>query len=631
MQIKRFENHWWLNFDHKVSVEILTDGRDYRGLGRVKCDNSHLRSGRLPILPLIVTSDGYRVCRYSIKDVLQDEGEEKVSFLLKLHIINSHYTEQLDERGRAIFNVRQWPPEAVRDRGGALRVEIGACHTLVGSVEMRGFTYSYQFRSRKHPPYCIHDRASWEIGGRSTKNTLVQGKNVAEPYKRIVNKQDSFSTAMYQSGKPLTQFRPAATEIQPFSYQTKNDAILVTMPAGPDPFNFLVEKAESSDEIVCWRQFYKAGQSDGKTIQRTPPIRVMYGEAAMRCRAEELNRYSAVRRDLLREFAIKDAREDFEHGPAGEICVTERITLDDFEKGIQKLSNASCSQVVVSCPADGYMNKAGAPGWKAAIGRAQYQIEKILGKATTLAHRRGMQLAVLWTRGPYREEDGRISPEDCEDLSSFFKKLHTAYGIDRIYLCGDMRSLTMGSGTSEPFWHLLNKDLSRELCLLQPPAPAIMERSATRHHLIGNEFFYRNSSIRFPYDEMKKTGAAPCKMFFRGCANKLYYRTVYARRENKKYDLDRWWNGRFTCINTALKAVREHMEYPRLLPEDNGVLWSSGRDGGEIKILWTFNRFEWHAGENARVYDVMQTEKIPLEDGLFTVDPYSVYLIESAG
>ncbi|MFW6189960.1 MAG: hypothetical protein ACOC7T_05955 [Planctomycetota bacterium] len=654
MQVKESGQGHTVRFENGASVRILQQDEDFRGLGEVKLGRRKLRSGKLPIRPLIATPDGFTVSRLELKEM--EEQEDALILRLKPFMVRTGRMEWLCCDGYDRWNVGPWDGGERRDRGGIVRIVLRPVERSIGGLDYAGFSYSYKFRSRKYEIFRIHDRATWELGGRATGNSLWMAGPFAAPRMHAQNKQSEFTTSWCRRGTQLQQFLPLFSCLQGFGFQFDRDTVLVTAFEEPFHCRSLFEKRSGENFIVHWHQLC---ESLGGCLE-FPAQQVLCAPSRYEDEAERVNQYCAVREELHRRWGRRAAPAGPDGGAGLLQCDGAGARM--VRSGLDRLADEACRRVFVSgfTPADGDEPEPfDAP------------------RLTDYAHQRGMEVALPLAHccrlaAPLEEPETAEPPPPGLAAARGEVLLHRALREESAldYLLGKLRLLRHeiqvdgvfagslvaeigddftwipdGRGeTEEPppatyddgdadirSLHGLRQKLARGLrdigfkCTLRGvdglAAPA--EMPVPEEGPVG-EFLFRDYVLSFPHDGLGQRGIDPYPVYFRGCAHRVGFAVPCRAAEG---DLPDWWTDKFRDLNAAVQAVRQYMGRATALPEDRGVLWS-GPDP-EVGVLWTFRGFEYAVEEGAEVFDVLASRPVAVQEGGFEAQKQRVYLLQS--
>ncbi|MHC4591188.1 MAG: hypothetical protein ACYS8L_00660, partial [Planctomycetota bacterium] len=638
-------------------------------------------SAELPIMPLIRTPDGYEVSQLQIQDMRR--GKESLTISLTPHVSRRGRMEWVCWDGQDRWNVGPWEQQPERDRGGVLRLTLRAVTRTIGGVDFVGFSYAYRFRSRKYRIYRIHDRATWELGGYATGNSFWMRGPFNEPQKTLRNKSDDFTTSWCRSADgalQLQQFLPFFTVLQGFTFQFDRQNLLVTAFEEPFHCRSLCQKNSGQNYFVHWHQL--CGDLSG--CLEFPPLQVLCAENDGHDATELASRYCAIREDLQRAYAEQCglAREGAVVG--SRLVIGEAQCFETLLRAVDELAHCGCDRVY----APGLVRRFGSGTDGTAEGGSSSQPRREaweqVSRFVEHAHQRGMEVATSladccapWLVAAARAEATDDAPGEApgdelllralrdghgrREFLDHMRRVRKQLGVDALFAdsmldgIGDQfdwvwPAIPDGSGKAAgPAGAPDFDEAAGEIVSLQTPKMALvaaLQRMGYRCPLAGvsglggphsspdfgmlrdREFMFRDQVVDFPHDAIAESGEDPLAAYFRGCAHRLGYATVYDGASGVGGRLADWWKQEYGAVNKAFHAVREHMEHSRLLPQDAGVLWT-GVDP-EVRVLWCCKRFAWKVGPKAEVFDVMASARVEAEDGRFSPRPYRVYLVQNA-
>jgi hypothetical protein len=690
MRLKEHDKSYRLTFDNGISIEILKRGSEFCGLGEVKLRRRKLRSGELPIMPLIRTPDGCEVSRLELQNV--EESKDAVAVTLTPHVSRYGRMEWACCDGEDRWNVGPWEQEAERDRGGALRLTLQAVNRVIGGLEFAGFSYGYKFRSRKCRIYRLHDRATWELGGWATGNSFWMQGPYNVPQKTFEGKRDSFTTAWCRSvggTVEVQQFLPLFTALQGFAFQFDRQNLLLTAFEAPFHCRSLFQKNAGQNYFIHWHQLC----GDLGACLEFPALQVLCANAPCSDMTERADQYSAIRDELQRTYAEQCRLMREGTVVSGRIAAAEGACAEALQRGLDELARAGCKRVYVSslmgafAPRD--MNAAGAGG-RELVQESYRQVSRFVDHA----HQRGLEVAasladccapwlIAGSRPEGPQDAAGIAAKPIGDVAGaqlvslalrekpaekfLLEHLHRvrrALGVDALFADSVLSGIadqfhralapandagdTEGGDNARGAAADLDDD-GGDIRSLHAPTiglVAALQRMGYKCPLAGagglatacaavgyqllcdREFMFRDGVFEFPYGGIVDSGAHPIEAYFRGCANRLSYAAVYDAARGAGGRLASWWRQDYATINKAYHAVREHMESSRLLPEGRGVLWT-GADP-DVRVLWCYKAFAWAAGKDADVFDVTASRRVELEGGEFTPLALRVYLVQDA-
>lgn len=631
MKIRECKEGFWADFSNGVSVEVRLSDKTFGGLGRVRCGKRELRSPQLPIMPLIATPYGHEVCGLELGEMQADGDELRMAFRPYVRLAE-HARSWQD--GRAALTVDGWGQAPVRDRGGQLSLTLKQVDRLAGAVQLAGFSYSYAFRSRKHRPQCIHDRSTWELNGCASGNTLIMRSLTQPAIKSFRSMRDDFSTALRNGGGEVAQFLSLFSQLQGFTFQYDRLGLLVTAFETPFHCPSLVQKNAGHNYIIHWHQLAADGPNGGGSMA-FPALEVMYASGRARDGVDRLNQYEDIRSDIYRRYRSALGLQAEPASCAARVHCDGLARPANLKGAVEDLAASGCSEVVVT-------NLFSTEQEKGADDPPLPVSEHVLKWARRIAElARGMEMQVGALVSAAQVADGL--PHDPAQsggrqgrgkaIRRALSRLKKQIALDSLLVQWD------GGGRAAPDTSVdVRVEADVHLRVQQQGLRCACGRSGVLgvstaqvpYALIrGNELLFRDSAMPFPYEETLAAGDDPLRAYFRGYANRVCYSVGYrCGVADQGVGMDAWWGSAFAAVNRAYRAVSEHMERPRLLPDGRGVLWDG--NGDEVHVLWSYAAFEWEVGDEAQVYDVMGVRAVPLNEGLFNVTEGRVYLVQDA-
>ena len=641
MQLKKDQRGYRCSFGDGVLVQILTEGRDFRGLGDVRLRRRKLRSAELPILPHVSTPDGYEVVRLELEDV--EKTSDCVTLSLTPYVARTGRMEWVSADGQDRWNIGPWAGKPERDRGGLLRISLRPVERTVGGIAFTGFAYDYRFRSRRYSIYRVHDRATWELGGRATGNSFWMQSPFTKPRVDIQNKDAAFSTAWRRSNVEVQQFLPLFSVLQGFTFQFDPERLLITAFERPFHCRSLFQKEPGQNVIVHWHQLCDSLS----TCLEFPALQVLCADQTgdQIARADQ---YCAVRQDLQRQYREQTGVVPPATVVGGWVRCGEDAALRDLRRAVDELARGGCERVYLP----GLLRYSRPDQAQAVLDRA--------GQIIQHAHRRGMEVGAslsecsdcrLPGEGLERSAPGELladamrRDEGWQALLEHLRRVRRELEVDALYaepalagsagdfdwaLDGEAPPTEPANGGRIVSLHHRRFELTAALqrlgfkCVLAGAGalgvPVQGLRGEPPH---GEEFMLRDQLAKFPYQQIARAGRGAYEAYFRGCANRAGYAVVYdAGQRNEAHP----WDERFIAVNKAFHAVREYMEQSSLLPQDHGILWT-GPDP-DVEVLWTFKEWEHPVAEDVQVFDVMSSTCVKPQDKQFTARPLRAYLLQ---
>lgn len=633
MKVKEYQEHFWVEFDNAVRVEIYTDDKSCGGIGRVKCGRTDVRCENLPVLPLVTTVDGYQVQKVDIEDV-QETGDDCVVISLRPYLATCGHVDV--ECGHdPEWNVVEWNKNPERDRGGELEMILREVNREISGLDLRGFSYSYKFRSRKYVPKYIHYRGTWELGGSATRNDLVVPSQEHCPQKHIQNKKDEFSSSEKSGDELKAQFKHLYSDMQGFTYQYDNHNVLITGFEEPTDCYSVIEKETGENYIVQWHQV-RDGQSENGGAMEAPAHEILCADSEVDSPEERFSQYQNVKSELQqRLLEVSDVPPQYARIPG----FLEREIWhrhDEVERGIEKLADIGCQEIVMpdlTHQADIRHHHDEGMSSQDMVDLASDAVEDI--------HKRGLGAAMTVDASSLvsylRDEDGDIVVGRVGD---WLDELLDHLEVDALYLAtSSSDSLVQheeGSETDAPIPFDVKMEFHQAVTKaglrsgssgFGPFGPVV--RNISLEGLRGNEWAYTNSIMEFPYVEVIEGQGNPKDAYFRALANRVCYGVSFGSDDGERPELPDWLEHDFLTYNTAYAAVSEYMIHPRQLEDGRGVLWRESDAEDAVQVLWANTEFEVSAGEEAHIYDVLRAKQVEVgEEETFKTQEKTVYMLE---
>lgn len=170
-----------------VQIDLLLAGESLRGLGEVRLGEVVLRSGTVPLAPVLATGHGVDYREFRLQEIREvEDGVVLDTVAVGVPHLYGEYRDEYD------FPMA-WPkvqPQRYEDRvEWILRPE----RLVLEGVEYLGFAYSFRFRSAERTIHSVTVSATWELGGVATGNTLLSQGQIQPPVYRC-EPETRFST-----------------------------------------------------------------------------------------------------------------------------------------------------------------------------------------------------------------------------------------------------------------------------------------------------------------------------------------------------------------------------------------------------------------------------------------------------
>jgi len=280
-----------IEFANGVQVELAISGREFLGIGRVRCGGVPLRAGRRPMFveirnPYGVELSGYRLCGRRVT------SRQAVLSFQASQTQRGPMEWQLHECRRMV-NTGDWTRRPAPAAHTRLELVLRPVTRHLGGVRFDGFSYQYRYASRDIPIYMLLDRGTWEPGGRATGNEFWMRTCFSPPATRVSSPTEYASTEWYLPGirnPNIFQFLPLQTELQGFSFTFSPKGVLVTWATDVAHIRSLFEKPRGQDVFLHLHEHC----ADLGPRLTTAPMEVLFAPGP-RPRVELMNLYEAVR------------------------------------------------------------------------------------------------------------------------------------------------------------------------------------------------------------------------------------------------------------------------------------------------------------------------------------------------
>jgi hypothetical protein len=165
-----------ITLGNEVTVDLLIEAGELRGLGEVRVGETLLRSGAVPLAPYLKSDKGVIFTRFRLErvEMLPDGGAMLHTTALGLPQPEGAYE---DEYNGLLLWVRQTPPVLEAALTWILRPEALQLH----ETAYTGFSYTWRFASATESLHRIVAIGTWELSGRAEGNTLLACGQVTPP------------------------------------------------------------------------------------------------------------------------------------------------------------------------------------------------------------------------------------------------------------------------------------------------------------------------------------------------------------------------------------------------------------------------------------------------------------------
>ena len=267
------------------------------GVGEVWCAETLLRSNRLGILPSLETPDGFYAAYYAIEDIEHDG--EQVRIHLRPYWVSMALMRWMQHAYHPRANDADWTGVPCADPDCTLEMVLKPEDETIGGYCYAGFSYGFRYHGGDKRIYTLVDRASWELGGQATGNTLYQLSD--QPAVCTLAPGTHLNSGWTLPGitNPyIFSFLPFYTNMYGFTYQHDAAGSLVTYHATPGYIRTYLRKKSDNEELLHYHQFGFA-LTDDVTL---PARKILYRAHVAQGRYERDNEYLALRERIVADL-----------------------------------------------------------------------------------------------------------------------------------------------------------------------------------------------------------------------------------------------------------------------------------------------------------------------------------------
>lgn len=278
-------------FSNGVTIETITEGDEFMGLGRIRFGETALRSPRRPMFVEITTPDGIRLLDYRL--IRREVTDHRIELTFSAQQINDGLMEWMLHTVRNRRNLSDWTDGPRPADDTTLRMILKPLTREIGGRTWQGFTYQYIYQSDTLPIYRLLDRSTWEIGGDIRHNEFWMRSGVVPSKVKFSSEDDFYSSEWYLPGienPNIFQFHPLQTTLQGFTFTTSPQGTLLTWPNEVRHINSLFEKEAGKTELVHYHEHC----ADLASELHTSPVEVLWLPGALN-EVEAANTYEAAK------------------------------------------------------------------------------------------------------------------------------------------------------------------------------------------------------------------------------------------------------------------------------------------------------------------------------------------------
>ncbi|MGI6494647.1 MAG: hypothetical protein ACOX5G_00880 [Kiritimatiellia bacterium] len=239
-----------LSFANGMTFDLVSKGKRFLGLGRIRCGDVKLRSGRLPMFVDISTPYGETLLDYELKAT--DVGARKIVLTFGAKVTEGSFMEWQVHECRRMRTIHDWS-KGPQESDVELKLVLKPASRTLNGVKFKGFSYQYTYRSATLPIYMILDRGSWEPGGKAVGNEFWWRSCFSTPVVRFETTSQRYASEWYLpdcANPNVFQFVPMQTEGQGLTFTPGKHGALVTWPTRPAHVRSYFEKPAGGNEVI---------------------------------------------------------------------------------------------------------------------------------------------------------------------------------------------------------------------------------------------------------------------------------------------------------------------------------------------------------------------------------------------
>jgi hypothetical protein len=238
------------------SFEILADGDNFVGLGKIWIGKTLVRSGRLPLKCFTQTFTGMELAGLRLRKIKSGKREIRISLdalfkKLPVKIMRDHSFDPIHELG-------DWDNDAVAGKG-KMDLVLKPAEDEFNGVKFNGFSYHWEYESKDVPLFWLYDMASWELDGEITGATEYSQSSCSAPAIKF-DKKNSWTTEgilffLIEQGNQnpvMTHNLPRWAGHGSFDFQFKGDKTLVGVFERVELIRSVLMRESGSRELKCF-------------------------------------------------------------------------------------------------------------------------------------------------------------------------------------------------------------------------------------------------------------------------------------------------------------------------------------------------------------------------------------------
>lgn len=236
--------------------EVLADGDDFRGLGRVWIGDALVRSGRLPLRVHTQSFSGRELASLRLRRI--DAQADEVRIRLEASFRAMPVKVMRDHSFDPIHELADWDRDTVAGTG-RLDLVLRPASDNFNGVACAGFAYHWEYRSANTPLYWLLDMASWELDGDIVGATAYSQSSCSAPVVTF-GRQTTWTTEgvlffLAEKGNEnpiMTHNLPRWASHGSFDYQFKGDRTLLGVFERVELIRSVLMREAGKPELKCF-------------------------------------------------------------------------------------------------------------------------------------------------------------------------------------------------------------------------------------------------------------------------------------------------------------------------------------------------------------------------------------------
>lgn len=211
--------------------EVLTEGDQFLGLGRIWIGDTQVRAGTLPLDVVTQTFTGLELAGLTLAEIVKTRSAVRLRLQaffrpLLTKLMRDHSIDPIHDTG-------DWDRPRVAGTAN-LDLVLEPAKDEFGGVAFAGFSYHYEYESLDTPIFWLLDRASWELGGDIAGATVYSQSSCSAPAATFA--KDTFWTTEGELffldpaahfNRCMTHNLPRWASHQSFDFQFHGNAVLL--------------------------------------------------------------------------------------------------------------------------------------------------------------------------------------------------------------------------------------------------------------------------------------------------------------------------------------------------------------------------------------------------------------------